>query len=462
MDSFCNFQASVTKDCIICGDAAIGNNFGVVSCESCKAFFRRNANKVLVCNFSSNCTIDKFTRKFCQKCRQRKCLEYGMKRELIKTENRSRIKKKRIELMDKSRIPEARIEPRYRSYCSEEYSNIKAEEEITQGQGPSRPLDSAVNSAVHSAVSAEVHSAVHSPVHSTVHSPVHSALHSTVQSADQSPPLEMNQARTMTIGSLINAAISTEFQLCSEQPSVTLNEREKARINELCIASKSLDEPFKEDEQHVVINFQMEPKLISVLNLTNLAVKRIINMTKQISAFANLCQEDQLVLLKGGCLELMLLRSVLSFNSEKNTWQLPGMSFKEELSMDVLKEASVHGVNLYEEHQRFASSFPAVYRTDETIMLLLSAIALFSQDRNNMKHKTVVQLEQDTYYYLLKRYLDSKFGGCKARESYLELIGILLQLRELNDSHLQLFMEMDPREIEPLLREIFDLHLINK
>ena len=34
------------------------------------------------------------------------------------------------------------------------------------------------------------------------------------------------------------------------------------RINELCIASKSLDEPFKEDEQHVVINFQMEPKLI--------------------------------------------------------------------------------------------------------------------------------------------------------------------------------------------------------
>jgi len=62
---------------------------------------------------------------------------------------------------------------------------FKAEEEITQGQGPSRPLDSAVNSAVHSAVSAEVHSAVHSPVHSTVHSPVHSALHSTVQSADQ-------------------------------------------------------------------------------------------------------------------------------------------------------------------------------------------------------------------------------------------------------------------------------------
>ena len=32
--------------------------------------------------------------------------------------------------------------------------------------------------------------------------------------------------------------------------------------------------------------------------------------------------------------------------------QLPGMSFKEELSMDVLKEASIHGVNLYEEHQR--------------------------------------------------------------------------------------------------------------
>ena len=34
------------KTCLVCGDAALGKNFGAVSCESCKAFFRRNALKV--------------------------------------------------------------------------------------------------------------------------------------------------------------------------------------------------------------------------------------------------------------------------------------------------------------------------------------------------------------------------------------------------------------------------------
>ena len=36
------------KICQICGDFSLGFNFGAVSCESCKAFFRRNAVKMKV------------------------------------------------------------------------------------------------------------------------------------------------------------------------------------------------------------------------------------------------------------------------------------------------------------------------------------------------------------------------------------------------------------------------------
>ena len=34
-----------SKVCAVCGDKALGYNFNAVTCESCKAFFRRNALK---------------------------------------------------------------------------------------------------------------------------------------------------------------------------------------------------------------------------------------------------------------------------------------------------------------------------------------------------------------------------------------------------------------------------------
>jgi hypothetical protein len=39
------------KICGVCGDRALGYNFNAVTCESCKAFFRRNAlkKKVSLC-----------------------------------------------------------------------------------------------------------------------------------------------------------------------------------------------------------------------------------------------------------------------------------------------------------------------------------------------------------------------------------------------------------------------------
>ncbi|VDL93478.1 unnamed protein product [Schistocephalus solidus] len=46
------------KSCAVCGDHAVGYNFGAIACESCKAFFRRNALRptvFLLCLYSSVC-----------------------------------------------------------------------------------------------------------------------------------------------------------------------------------------------------------------------------------------------------------------------------------------------------------------------------------------------------------------------------------------------------------------------
>ena len=74
--------------------------------------------------------------------------------------------------------------------------------------------------------------------------------------------------------------------------------------------------------------------------------------------------------------------------------QLPSKGSTKELSMELLKEASQLGVNLYDAHQKFVKSFDAQWRTDENVMLLLSAIALFNPGRTNVTHKDVIKLEQ--------------------------------------------------------------------
>ncbi|CAG2108799.1 unnamed protein product [Medioppia subpectinata] len=73
------------RKCAVCGDRALGNNFEVLSCPSCKAFFRRNAtrNKQYKCIYDNNCAIDVLTRKYCKKCRLQKCYAMGMKKDWI-------------------------------------------------------------------------------------------------------------------------------------------------------------------------------------------------------------------------------------------------------------------------------------------------------------------------------------------------------------------------------------------
>ncbi|CAG2110248.1 unnamed protein product [Medioppia subpectinata] len=73
------------KVCTVCGDRAIGTNFGALTCESCRSFFRRNATRFeeFGCFFGDNCEVNRLTRKFCKKCRIDRCLANGMKKEAL-------------------------------------------------------------------------------------------------------------------------------------------------------------------------------------------------------------------------------------------------------------------------------------------------------------------------------------------------------------------------------------------
>ena len=69
--------------CPVCGDKVSGYHYGLLTCESCKGFFKRTVQnkKVYTCVADRSCVIDKTQRKRCPYCRFQKCLDVGMKLE---------------------------------------------------------------------------------------------------------------------------------------------------------------------------------------------------------------------------------------------------------------------------------------------------------------------------------------------------------------------------------------------
>uniref|UniRef100_A0A182IV40 Uncharacterized protein n=1 Tax=Anopheles atroparvus TaxID=41427 RepID=A0A182IV40_ANOAO len=245
--------------------------------------------------------------------------------------------------------------------------------------------------------------------------------------------------------------------------SIELNDSERAKLNELIVANKALYAPVDDDLATLISDdcrikttqTQQDPQLLKVINLTAIAIRRLIKMSKKISAFKNMCQEDQLALLKGGCTEMMILRSALQYDCARATWKIPHS--QEEMSnirADVLKLAKG---NVYQEHERFIRTFDKRWRSDENIILIMCAITLFSPDRSKTIHSDVIKLEQNSYYYLLRRYLESIYPGCEARSVFLKLMQKISELHRLNDEIISVYLNVNPSEVEPLLREIFDL-----
>ncbi|CAF1307508.1 unnamed protein product [Adineta steineri] len=77
--------------CKVCGDTASIINYGALSCQSCKTFFRRNglqSQNRRLCFFNRTCEINVDTRRKCTDCRLAKCRLVGMSSDLIRKEEK--------------------------------------------------------------------------------------------------------------------------------------------------------------------------------------------------------------------------------------------------------------------------------------------------------------------------------------------------------------------------------------
>nr|AQN67832.1 hormone receptor 96 [Leptinotarsa decemlineata] len=539
---------SDSKVCGVCGDKALGCNFNAITCESCKAFFRRNAliQKEFKCPFNNQCEMTTVTRRFCQKCRLDKCFAIGMRKDLIMSDQDKVAKRQKIEENKTKKrsiggfksgfkkMKKEMVEPdsSSNSICSSEYdfrdtsfsdqscqvnshNNVSV---INQCFGTSlknsdekvlSPNERLVSSS--DDVSIRENTVVYSEfTHSrceemTIPTNILAndiscnknisgrdntfgcfpGIYSDPQKTNLMEEInpkpnpvtkeEINSKRlssgdSFPIESILYEAIKLEYGALSSLnknncSSRNLNDAERAKLHELIVAHKEFLPPVDDElndllgnesklEGDTNLKVETDPTLTDVINLTAICIKRLIKMAKKINAFKNMCQEDQVALLKGGCTEIMLLRSAMNYDSKKRTWQIPHTTEDFNVNVDILKLAKG---NIYQEHEHFIKTFLPKWRSDENIILIMCAIILFTPERPKVVHQDVVKLEQNSYFYLLKRYLESIYPGCEAKSSFLKLIQQLRNLHTVSEELVNVYLNVDTAQVEPLLIEIFDM-----
>ncbi|KOB69542.1 Nuclear receptor HR96 variant 1, partial [Operophtera brumata] len=284
--------SNLQKTCLVCGDKALGYNFNAISCESCKAFFRRNAltSKELKCPFTNNCVITVVTRRFCQKCRLEKCLSVGMVKEFIMSDEDKAEKRRKIE--------ENRARKRQSNDTEDSVSsskNLKRDDE-SSNYTPSEPTQyNTLNSTSCSPSSTSIQSPVSNDVDSSLppynyppmppiqpsqpymkvfpideKSVINRATYDqrimdqytydSVNSNSYMEPPKQNSIRSLlTNGDSKVYPESKPQHVCEDIPSTSstdpdvnkardiLQDVERAKLNELIVANKSLNAPVDDD-----------------------------------------------------------------------------------------------------------------------------------------------------------------------------------------------------------------------
>ena len=217
-----------------------------------------------------------------------------------------------------------------------------------------------------------------------------------------------------------------------------------------------------------------KPTMIDVVNIAEISVRRVIDMSKKIKSFKALSQADQIGLLKGGSIELLIIRSVITFDKDKQQFLDPYDKEKYAMTTEQFKIATdsaavdagdmgdMGGMGLFEDHMKFVKSLALDLQADETMLILLLMIALYSPDRPAITDKLYIAQEQERYALLLLRYLESKNPPHVVRILYPKLLMKLVDIRNLNEEHSQVLLRINPDGLQPLMKEVLEHNLDRK
>ncbi|KAK3856512.1 hypothetical protein Pcinc_037168 [Petrolisthes cinctipes] len=354
--------------CRVCGDRAKSMHFGGLSCDSCKAFFRRavhnDAHTNFSCPYDGFCVMNITSRKCCQFCRYKKCLSIGM-------------------------------EPRW----------VMSEEE---------------------------------------------RKHRLRQRADKRTKLGEEDGKG-TLRDHKRGLVPYEPDPATLLHYMTTEEWDEVEQAVRNYQLSYTDVPYLSD---LLSGWNVGRPSVHIVAMFTTIIKRFAYFARLFPAFLDLTSHDQETLLRTGILEMSLIRGVQTFDTSNNRW--PDSSHLLYHSAPALKAEDMKKLvscELYETHMKFIHSLKEL-GVDEPVMMLLLLIVLFTSDRPGLKDTAAVQIKQDHYLLLLRKYLGWRHGPHNARLLYPRLLLKLTDLRELNDQHNNYNLKLAKREIKEIQTQL--------
>ncbi|XP_054169185.1 nuclear hormone receptor HR96-like [Oppia nitens] len=178
----------------------------------------------------------------------------------------------------------------------------------------------------------------------------------------------------------------------------------------------------------------------------------IVKYTKDMTQYSNLHLDDEIALVKYGCMELIVLFANFYYDRQNDTFTAyMDNNYSFIFPMSLLKSEKR---NLYLYYKNYFDKLIPECNRDNIIMNLMTAIVLFNPNRPHLINKNKVGNEQQFYIYLLQRYLLYKCRS-QSHEKLSKLMNSLIDLHIISEIEKTNGAENYLQYFGPILKEIY-------
>lgn len=195
----------------------------------------------------------------------------------------------------------------------------------------------------------------------------------------------------------------------------------------------------------------------TTINLTELAVRRIINFLKLVIDFNDINHELMIMLLKNSMMSLLQIHGVNSYNKNNNTFKEPDTD-DTPFSADSLE--TVYGSEVYQLTISVTQNLCDILYPNKTHIKLLLLIYLFDPLCPNLSTEEIYKVKQyqQKYVKLLYTYFCESLGFERADAAFNRVVYEMNRINELSIWFKSAVDEKSDKDIvRPLMKEIFNM-----